>query len=324
MSYTKNIAVIHGIKDGFSSDGGNLSGLVKAEHYGRRLTVEASFVNFAPLSEGRFVTAITDGKSTLIVENGFYDGESEVNTDGGFAALVCFINGGVYPVATAICGNYRDVALGIKAEVERQENLKAEQKKGSTAAAETVNSAPEFPPVYEDEAIAKENYYEFENYESDGTLRADTAQEKGGQESLQNETSAGSFQGKESGVNEENAAYDGVNGLAGGDFYSRTKGEIERLLAGYPKAESLSALIENSDWVKISYGDNLFYVFGVIYSGGKAEYICYGVPAVNGDRPPESMKELASFIPAPDGGFAGFWVMYQDAKTGATLKVAGA
>ena len=42
MSYTKNIAVIHGIKDGFSSDGGNLSGLVKAERYGRRLTVEAS------------------------------------------------------------------------------------------------------------------------------------------------------------------------------------------------------------------------------------------------------------------------------------------
>ena len=59
MSYTKNIAVIHGIKDGFSSDGGNLSGLVKAERYGRRLTVEASLVNFAPLSQGRFVTAIT-------------------------------------------------------------------------------------------------------------------------------------------------------------------------------------------------------------------------------------------------------------------------
>ncbi len=323
MSYTKNIAVIHGIKDGFSSDGGNLSGLVKAERYGRRLTVEASLVNFAPLSQGRFVTAITDGKTTLVVENGLFDGESELNTDGGFAALVCFINGGVYPVATAICGNYRDVALGIKAEVERQENLKAEQKKGGTAVAET-NAAPALPPVYEDEAIAKENYYEFENYESDGALRADTPQEESGQKPVQDAAAFGSFQSETGGVNKENPAYIGDNGLAGGDFYEQTKGEIERLLKNYPKAESLSNLIENSDWVKISYGDNLFYVFGVIYSGGKAEYICYGVPAVNSERPPESMKELASYIPAPDGGFTGFWVMYQDAKTGATLKVAGA
>ena len=181
--------------------------------------------------------------------------------------------------------------------------------------------------IAKEEGFLKEdatNINEFENYESDGAVRADTPQEESGQKPVQDAAAFGSFQSETGGVNKENPAYIGGNGLAGGDFYEQTKGEIERLLKNYPKAESLSNLIENSDWVKISYGDNLFYVFGVIYSGGKAEYICYGVPAVNSERPPESMKELASYIPAPDGGFTGFWVMYQDAKTGATLKVAGA
>ena len=38
--YTKNIAVIRGLKSGFSADGGELSGIVKAEKYGMSLKVE--------------------------------------------------------------------------------------------------------------------------------------------------------------------------------------------------------------------------------------------------------------------------------------------
>ena len=42
--YSKNIAVIKGLKDGFSADGGAVSGLVKAEKYGRSLKVDRKSV----------------------------------------------------------------------------------------------------------------------------------------------------------------------------------------------------------------------------------------------------------------------------------------
>ena len=85
MGYTKNIAVIKGIKDGFSVDGGALSGLVKAEKYGAKLRVEVSLINFAPLTEGKYVCAISDGKTTLTVEDCAFEGESALDTANGFA-----------------------------------------------------------------------------------------------------------------------------------------------------------------------------------------------------------------------------------------------
>ncbi|MDE6586458.1 MAG: hypothetical protein K2K80_07255 [Clostridia bacterium] len=302
MPYTKNIAVIRGLKDGFSADGGKLSGLVRAEKYGRHLTVETTYINFAPLSEGRFVTAVTDGKITLVVEDGRFDGESDMDTSGGFAALICYINGGVFPVATAICGNFRDVALGIKGEVERQENLKS-GKKGGAAPAENFR--------YEDEAIAEENYYEFETDESKGALREDKSKEKNGKKFIKDEKAACAVENEKG----------GVGGLAGGCFYDKMKGEIENILNTYPHINTLEELIENSKWVKISYGESGFYVFGVMFGKGSAEYICYGVPAVNPDRPPESMKEISSYIPAKVEEYDGVFVMYQDAFTGATIHV---
>ena len=79
-------------------------------------------------------------------------------------------------------------------------------------------------------------------------------------------------------------------------------------------------MVEQSKWVRISYGDGKFYVFGVIYGSGEAQYICYGVPSDNPHSPPPSI-ENSSFIPAYPEGNSGYWVMYQDAKTGASIKI---
>ncbi len=100
------------------------------------------------------------------------------------------------------------------------------------------------------------------------------------------------------------------------------KGEIEKVLSTYPKEDALESTVENSRWVRITYGGNKFYVFGVIYSGEKPHYICYGVPATDSYRPPESLQGLASFIPSsPTEREKGYWVMYQDADTGASVKI---
>ncbi len=295
--YTKNIAVIRELKSGFSADGGTLSGLIKCERYGSKLKAEASLINFAPLTEGRYVVAVSDGKKTQILDGTLFEGSSEVDTSAGFAALVCFVNGEVSAIASAVCGNFQSAALGIRAEIEKSE---------VTVKQETENTAT----AYEDEALAQENYYEYEQTDADGgAVREDKKEEKDGHKAVENEAA---YCAVESGEELK-------GGLAHGKaFYEKMKNEIEGLLSVYPADEGLEGVVENSRWVRITYDGAKFYVFGVIYGGDEPQYICYGVPSKGGDKPPESLAGLASFIPCGDGGY---WVMYQDAATGASVKI---
>ena len=298
--YSKNIAVIKGLKEGFSADGGALTGVVKIESYGKAIRAEVTKINFAPLTEGKYVTGITDGKNIVVLDEDVYEGDAGIEITCGFAALICFINGQVSPVASAVSGNYRGEVLGIKSYIERIER---------------VGERTHDVQKYEDEAIAEENYYEYaQTDESSGAIRTDTQKEEGGSTALQDEEAVGAVQ-KESSINKGPLA-------GGGSFYEKMKDEIEGLLSAYPEEDSLCALIEESKWVKINYGDGKYYVFGVIYSGGNPQYLCYGVPTEGGEKPPESMEGLASFLPAnADGKSGGYWVMYQDADTGASIKI---
>ena len=291
--YTKNIAVIHGLKSGFSVDGGPLSGLVKAEKYGHNLRVEVSLINFAPLTQGKYVCAVSDGREVCVLDGLIFDGISGVDTSEGFAALICFVGDEVAPIASAVCGAYHTAVLTLREEIERQE----------------ISKSGTAPVKYEDEALAQENYYEFgKTYKDGGAVCESEETEKDGNGIPQNEANNG-------------AAKESTVGLSyGGSFYSRMKDEIEKVLSGYPKEDTLEKMVENSRWVRINYGDGKFYVFGVIYGGGEAQYICYGVPSDNPDSPPVSLQN-SSFIPAYPEGNEGYWVMYQDAKTGASIKI---
>lgn len=336
MGYTKNIAVIKGIKDGFSVDGGALSGLVKAEKYGAKLRVEVSLINFAPLTEGKYVCAISDGKTTEIIEDCAFEGESALDTANGFAALIAYVRGQVFPVASAVCGNNHDITLKLKAEIEREENLKGAQaaeeeraaKREGAAGAEGNGKKEE----YDDGAIAEENYYEYAETDKDGgALREDKKEEEGGRKVRGDEAAFSAVEEKENCLkNAESAAYSGGNGdydpinpiVEGGIFYERMKDEIDKILSKYPAEKPLEEMIEDSKWVRISYGEGGFYVFGVLYADGKPKYVCYGVPTAQSENPPKSMEGLASFLPAsPEDAESGYWVMYQDAETGASIKV---
>ncbi len=301
--YSKNIAVIRGLKNGFSADGGELSGLVKAEKYGAELKIDLSLINFAPLTEGRYVCAISDGKNVQIMDGTEFAGDSEVDTSRGFAALVCFVNGAVSPVASAVCGGFQSAAIGIKEEIEKRERLNVQPRQESAE------------PAYEDEALAQENYYEYEQAdESRGVVCENKDEKEDGRGVCEDAAAACAVSGED--------GQDGVEiPLAHGMcFFERMRGEIESVLENYPALSDLESVVENSRWVKIDYGDKKFYVFGVIYGGGKAQYICYGVPSSNSRRPPESLEGMSSYIPSSDGK-GGYWVMYQDAATGASVKV---
>jgi hypothetical protein len=292
-SFTKNIALLKGIAQGFSADGTPLSGIVRVERYGAHLMVECQIPNLAPITDGRIEIGISDGQRTQIIEGRTFEGDSALDIGAGFAALVCYINGSVKPIAKAVCGNFEGAVSLIQKEMESAE--------GNVAGAE-----------YRDEAIAEENYFEYDKAcKGGGAVCKGEAQEKEGHKPCKNEEDCGTFQ-----VEDES--------LAGGEnsnksFFEGVKAEVERVLLSYPKERELCNLVENSDWVKISYDGEKYYVFGVIYEGAEPKYICYGVPAYIGSAPPESMRHIATFLQIDDT--QGYWVMYQDPKTGAAIEI---
>ncbi|MCD8372082.1 MAG: hypothetical protein LUD27_02135 [Clostridia bacterium] len=308
--YTKNIAVIRGEKSGFSTDGGVLSGLIKTEKYGNFLQIEVTLINFAPLSEGRYVFAVSDGAREEVFDKEGFKGESEVDTSYGFAAAVCFVlKGEVNLIATAICGDYRYAADFARRAVEKSEMV-----------CEGENAA------YDDEALAEENYYERDKNpigdEGGGPVREDKEEEKEEVRGAENEDFVGVRQEQEDeGVACEKEREDEAKEIPlAGDvgFYERMKPEIERIFSTYPEEKELERVVENSRWAKISYKKGKFYVFGVIFMDEKPRYICYGAPSENPETPPESLKGMAGYIPVSNGGY---WIMYQDAGTGVSIKI---
>ncbi|MDE7076722.1 MAG: hypothetical protein K2O62_05320, partial [Clostridia bacterium] len=193
--------------------------------------------------------------------------------------------------------------------------------------------------AYDDEAIAEVNYYE-SSYEGGAAVRAAEKEEKDGRAGGKDEKTAGTVpsQEKQRGVKEAATAQDkgaqnksaqnkdkksgkdakGRGGLAGGDFYSRMEGDIKRIFATYPKETALEKAVEGSRFVRINYGDDRYYVFGVLTVEKKPRYICYGVPAQSAENPPPSLKGCASYIPVEGGGY---WMTYQDAATGVSIQI---
>ncbi|MDE6372878.1 MAG: hypothetical protein K2L72_00085 [Clostridia bacterium] len=329
-AYIKKIAVIKQVKGGFSADGGNISGLVKAETYAGYLKVEVSLINFAPLTEGRYVFGICDGLNTAVFEGFNYECETPFNLSSGFAFLVCFCRDGVAPIASAACGQMACALPDLKEEMARRENVRP---KADGAA-------------YDDEAIAEVNYYESAD-EGGAAIRAVAAEEEKRRSGGKNAAHTGAVQSEEEiglreaapsrdgGGKKSAAGTDGVfkpdgvprlsdaeggvaGGLSGGDFYSRMEGDIKKIFATYPKEPSIEAAMEGSKFAKIAYGEGKYYVFGVLTVEGKPRYICYGVPTKNADNPPPSLKDCASYVPTADGGY---WMTYQDASTGVSIKL---
>lgn len=320
--YIKKIAVIKQVKNGFSADGGALSGLVKVETYAGFLKVEASLINFAPLTEGRYVLGITDGLKTVMFEDAAYEEEIDFNISCGFAFLVCFCNGSCAPVASAACGQMACALPDLKEEIARSESAK--QSKAAKINKAAGDKAKAGVAVYDDEAIAEENYYEYDVDENGGAVRKNKTQKKDGRSGGEDEEAVSAVKVQKERLSKkyterENRSDKAENPkLAGGDFYERMRSDIEKIFSAYPKAADLENAMENSRWAKISYGESKFYVFGVLTVEGVPRYICYGVPSANSEKPPKSLENCASFMPVEGGGY---WIMYQDANTGVSVKM---
>lgn len=186
--------------------------------------------------------------------------------------------------------------------------------------------------IYDDEAVATENYYEID----EEIKQKITSIKENGSEDLffENEYANNPNQKAQK---EERTFFDGdedekdacfgkqnkdlANELIGDDcenYYLTVKDELEQIFFSYEREENLEKVFKGSKWAKIYYVKDKFYVVGLVYEKDKEKYICYGVPSKYKKAPPKELEGYSSFIPLSvfDMFGDGYFIMFQDAKTG--------
>ncbi len=102
------------------------------------------------------------------------------------------------------------------------------------------------------------------------------------------------------------------------DFYLTVKEKVDELFVIHPAEKTLSALIPDSEWVKIRYDREDYYVVGRLYENGKIRFLGYGVPGKKSLGLPKIAEGVASWLDAPLSGsdLNGYWLFFQNADTG--------
>ena len=340
MNYVKKMCILRQIKQGFSADGKHLSGLIKAEQYGKNLAVEISIINLAPLLSGEYYCLLSDGKgkTEMLCLRGksLFNILTDMDISGGFCGIICHVKTEVVPIAYGVNGNrqydWKKILNATLPPVfpkktpknepdEETAETKAETHDHSHILEERESGATKNPlseeREYDDESIVEKNYFEEENNER-----------KQFEKTIQNVRGEG--------ANQIENAQEGANTSKNVDasrvlhpfktnpdgYYLTVKSEIEELFKFYPKDKTLCGAFSCSDWVRVKgTAKDPQYLVGVLYEDGRARYICYALATENKDQPPEEIKNVCTFVPlSVFDTTRGFFVIFQSAASGECVK----
>lgn len=100
-------------------------------------------------------------------------------------------------------------------------------------------------------------------------------------------------------------------------YYLGISDKIDELFVVYPNEKLLEEAIPDSEWVKVNYDGDDYYVVGKLKENDKVRYLGYGVPGVAEIKPPKVADGIASWFPLGGlNGYDGYWLFFQDAETG--------
>ena len=356
MNYIKKMCILRQVKQGFSGDGKTLSGLVKAEQYGKNLSVEVSVINFAPLSLGEYYCLLSDkkGHTEILALRGksLFNILTDMEIDDGFCAVVCFVKNEIVPIAYGVNGNgnydWKEILSSALSPVVSQKTSLVNEPAFTKERKETLSPSSPNPSVddaddtdniaentgnvdtaqadtgdtdggetYDDETVATENYY---NEAKNG--------QNGMEKTFQNADAQNSIEKQ----NEKTGADLAENGNADellhpfetnpDVYYLSVKSEIDELMKTHPRDDTLTGAFACSEWVRVKGEEgNPQYLVGVIYEDGRARYVCYALVAKDKDAPPQEIKDVSVFVPvSPFDENKGFFVIFQSASTGECIK----
>lgn len=315
MAYEKRICILKQLKKGFSADGNTLSGVVYAERVGESLTVTLRIPGLSALKEGRYVLVLQVGgqKFCLSVEDEMHI-EHAPSVKNGFAALLCFVRSDAEAVAFGSCGSERaevPALLRSLTEAGRKKPIPTPMPPYAPPAPLEPNvpfapgvPLPEKPKedsrpfrktAYDDEAIAESDYYE--------PFHAD----EGGNDQVQTEGEKAAGNGD---FAEDETPFLRTRGTL--TYYKEVRDEIEAVLKKYPPDTRLKWAFPQSEWARSEKS-----LIGIVYEEGIPRYLC-----VASEEPDPALKEKSVFVPAsPYSDGQGFYVVFQDADTGAYVTV---
>lgn len=325
MNYVKKMCILRQLRQGFSGDGKTLSGLIKAEQYGKNLAVEVSIINFAPLVSGEYYCLLSDGrgKTEMLALRGksMFNILSDVDISRGFCGIICYVKDDVIPIAYGINGNgsydWRTILNAtlppiFPKKTPPSERVESAESEGSFSTTEETEKR------YDDESVATENYYRED--EKNGQIVSDEASGNALAEStVENEKAQA---GLDASANDDADDVRHPFKTEGNGYYLAVKGEIDELMKTYPLDDTLKGAFSCSEWVRVKGdADSPQYLVGVVYDDGKAAYICYALAAEDKDNPPEEIQGVCTFVPtSPYDEEQGFFVIFQSAATGECIK----
>ncbi|MBR2341710.1 MAG: hypothetical protein IKA72_04810 [Clostridia bacterium] len=353
MTYIKKSCILRQIKQGFSGDGKTLSGIVKIEQYAKNLSVEASIINFAPLSAGEYYCLLCDafGNTELLPLRGksFFNIISKLDLSLGFCAVICFVKNEVLPIAYGVNGdrqysfkkiletafpdrknkgagtNSSDISsqsaiakqgYKLPSEEELSASKQLSEKQTANASANTFSSQQ---GKYDDERMAMQNYYSNEEEDYERKLYSknrENAQAEGGIKTQFNKNG----QNLTEDVDTQSILHPFATNPDG--YYLTVKEEIDELFKKYPKDETLNGVFHCSEWVRVKGEEGApEYLVGIIYEEWRAKYICYALPAENSESPPDEIKDVCTFVPLSlFNDKVGFFIIFQSAESGECIR----
>lgn len=319
MRYVKKTCILRQLKSGFSTDGNPLSGIVKIEQYAQNIGVEISIANLAPLSNGEyhFLLADREKRYKLFPLHGDirYSFRSDMQIATGFYAAICYVDDDAELIAYGVCGGMSYDLFSLVRTAFSAPSPAQAQPPQSPVNADLPTTYPKANPVYDDELVAGENYFEKEKNYADTapTQTCQNAPIEGG--NPHQETTQGT--NLDQNENDESVRHAFTTQSDG--YYQSIKGELTALFARYPQDETLTDAYPASEWVRINGEEgNAKELVGLIYESGLVKYICYAVPAT--EHAPQEMREKAYFVPvSPLTPEVGFFVLYQSAATGESI-----
>ncbi len=167
--------------------------------------------------------------------------------------------------------------------------------------------------IYDDDQIASENYYLYEENQSRILNKIKPTKNQSQEETYEKEKDFTTSFNEETSSSFENVTY-----------YEKSKIKILNTINNNEKHGFLSTIFKNSHFVKAYNDSQNSYIFGLIYTDETktcCKYVCYAIEGEYNNTP-TSFRGISSFIPLKqyEPYSKGFYVIFQDAITGKTIR----
>ena len=344
--FAKKILVIKQTSESYSSGNKPACGICRLEKENGLLTVFLSLVGFAALQKGEYrLFIVADDKTIIKKDLGKTPVSSAIPFIDGLS-LEKGITAGLWTVENDIplliaYGKSEDALLSAKEygsivvnEIITERKLREREKEFAMPLDDTDTAATKIDTetfdtpykhgdtqlfrLYDDEAVATENYYN----DTDVQQKLSAIKELSDEYIRRESGGDAYFRPQEEGQSEKNFDLSqnetGDKRSQDAPYYLKVKNELDGLFDKYPKETELEKVIDGSRFAKVYYADEKYYVVGVIKENGKEKYICYGVPSKYRPTPPKELAGYCCFVPLSIFNLKGdgYFMMFQDAYTG--------